>query len=151
MRFGVILTIDCQRQDSITEWLPPNPRLFKLTEKDDQGDCEHFGPKWKNHKHRKYVGEISREQFDALVEKLNLKADSTPTMGSLGVPWTASGLGLAPAVCFVEDADRLEAYLQAYVTPLPEVQMRKSGTDDYYDRCWERVRRAVLNTYGRRR
>lgn len=151
MRFGVIYEIDCQRRDSIEPWLPPNPRLFKLTEKDDQADCAGWGPGWKNAKHRKFVGEISRKQFDELVDKLNLRADSTPTMGSLGVPWTASGFGVAPAIAFNEDTYEKTAYIQAYVTPLPEVGMRENRAPDYYERCWERVRAVILKLYGRGR
>lgn len=151
MRFGVILTVDCQRQDSIKRWYPPNVRLFQLTEGDDQREMEYISDGWRKHKHRKWVGEISREQFDALVEKLNLKASSTPTMGSLGVPWTPGGMGLAPAICFEEDSHELDAYVQAYVTPLPEVRCPIGRDAAYYDRCWERVRRAVLAIYGRNR
>lgn len=76
------------------------------------------------------------------MSKLGLVAEDVQTMGSLGAP--GFGFGWAPAISF--NGDDEDAILNAYVTPLPEVE--KEGFDE---RDWQRVREAVLNVYGRRR
>jgi hypothetical protein len=101
MRFGVIYSVDVPGGVSIREYLPPRRLLRRkmyLTEGDEQYDYGYLGGRWEGGKHLKLVGELSRTEFDELVDHLGLYATDVETMGSLGVPWTPSGFGVAPAV-----------------------------------------------------
>ena len=84
---------------------------------------------------------LDKDQFTEFVQATGLVADSTQTLGSLGD--TGFGFGWSPAIAFNDDgSDR--AILNAYVTPIPETRK-----EQYDERDWERVRRAVLSVFGR--
>ena len=144
MRFGVIYSVDVPSGVSVREYLPPRRLLRRKmwqTEGDEQYDYGYLEGRWERGKHRKIVGELSRPEFDELVDHLGLYATDVETMGSLGAPWTESGVGVAPAVSF--DAEHDDALVNAYVTPLPEVK------GPWGDRTWDRVRRALIAVYSR--
>jgi hypothetical protein len=94
------------------------------------------------------VGILNKKQFERFLEDTGLHADSTETMGSLGVPWAdPPGLGLAPAIAFnSEDQDAIQG---AYVTPLPEVEIQSGfNMANRGDRYWRLIKQAILNMYG---
>jgi hypothetical protein len=69
---------------------------------------------WRNGKHRKWVGELSKKQFERFLSDTGLYAEDVKTAGSL------TEKGLLPAVSFV--SDECEAILSAYATPLPATE-----------------------------
>lgn len=150
MRFFVIYDFDITREQSVERYKPPHARrLWDLTETDecyefdylaDEGSGEDY-ERFRNGKHRKYVAELSREEFEEFLHSTGLWADDTPTMGSL------TGFGWMPAISFRGENYHYDHHLvwqSAYVTPLPEV----SNPEKLDERAWERVERAVLATYG---
>lgn len=113
-------------------------------------------------RHMKFASKelLSREEFEKFLQHTRLTASETQTMGSIiGGAW---GLGwVAPAVAF--ESDSREYVEMAYVTPVPGVPPREfpiddkhqfglvesvTKSDEYMERCWQRVRRAVINTYA---
>ena len=142
MLFSVIFSVDVPQGISIKPYTPPQVgRLWTRTEGDEQYEYSYLEGRWEKGKHRKWAALLTRKQFDAFVEKLGLVAEDVQTMGSLGAP--GFGFGWAPAISF--NGDDEDAILNAYVTPLPEVE--KQAFDD---RDWQRVREAIINVYGDR-
>jgi hypothetical protein len=141
MLFSVIYSVDVPQGVSIKSYTPPHHSPWTRTEGDEQYEYSYLEGRWEKGKHRKWTALLTRRQFDAFVEKLGLVAEDVQTMGSLGAP--GFGYGWAPAVSF--NGDDQDAILNAYVTPLPEVEKQA-----YDDRDWHRVREAVLNVYGSR-
>jgi hypothetical protein len=140
MQFSVIYSLDVPKGVSVRDYAPPQAgRLWTLTEGDEQFEYGYLEGRWEKGKHRKWVGLLTRKQFDAFVDKLGLYAESTETMGSLGAP--GFGFGWSPAISF--NADLEDAIVSAFVTPIPE--MTKAGGDE---QDWRRVRRAVLSVYA---
>lgn len=149
MRYGVIYTVDIPRTIAIGSYKPPHPSRWRLTEGDDQYEFDYLEDVWAKGKHRKWVGELSQEQFDNFVEDQCFYAEDCETMGSLGVPWTESGFGIAPAVSFRSD-NEYNAFLGAYVTPLLEKQDAEKLREVYgedEEAWWEHVREEVINHY----
>jgi hypothetical protein len=141
MLFSVIYSADCPRSESIACFRPPQARkLWDTTESDEQYEYGYLEGDWERGKHRKWCGLLTKEQFNRFVEATGLVADSTETMGSLGAP--GFGFGWSPAIAFNDDGSQ-RAILSAYVTPIPETRKGR-----YDERDWQRVRRAVLNTFG---
>lgn len=142
MLFSVIYSADVPQGVSIRDYAPPQaPRLWQQTES-GPSEYSYLKGRWTKGKHRKWAAMLDRERFDEFVGKLDLYAETTETMGSLGAP--GFGFGWSPAISFTSDDPN--ALLNAYVTPLPETS--KAGGDD---RDWQRVRQAVLSVYGRNR
>ena len=79
------------------------------------------------------------QQFDQFIDRCNLTAETTETLGSIGAP--GFGHGWSPAISF--RCDSPDVFRDAYVTPMPEVR-KKNGTEQ----DWRRVRGAVLAMYG---
>ena len=141
MLFSVIYSVDVPANVSIKPYTPPQRPLWTRTEGDEQYEYSYLEGRWEKGKHRKWAALLTRRHFDAFVEKLGLVAEDVQTMGSLGAP--GFGFGWAPAISFNSDDE--DAILNAYVTPIPEVE-----THLYDERDWRRVREAVLNVYGNR-
>jgi hypothetical protein len=142
MQFSVIYSVDAPQGVSIKPYTPPQVgRLWTRTEGDEQYEYGYLEGRWEKGKHRKWAALLTREQFDAFVEKLGLVAEDVQTMGSLGAP--GFGFGWAPAISF--NGDDEDAIVNAYVTPIPEIEK-----EAYDDRDWHRIREAVLSVYGDR-
>jgi len=123
-----------------------------LTEGDEQYDYGYLEGRWSQGKHRKYVGVLTREQFDRLVEDLDLVAEETETLGSLGVPWSASGVGLAPAISFRSDVlFEQGGIVDAYVTPLPNRFCARRPDVELTAEDWDRIKAIVVRKYGKNR
>jgi hypothetical protein len=136
MQFSVIFSVDVPQGISIKDFAPPQVgRLWTRTEGDEQYEYSYLEGRWEKGRHRKWTALLTRRQFDAFVSKLGLYAEDVQTMGSL------DGFGWAPAISF--NGDHEDAFLSAYITPIPETS--KEGGDE---RNWKRVRRAVLSEYG---
>jgi hypothetical protein len=142
MLFSVIYSVDVPQGVSTKPYTPPQVgRLWTRTEGDDQYEYSYLEGRWEKGKHRKWAALLTRDQFDAFVEKLGLIAEDVQTMGSVGAP--GFGFGWAPAISFRNDDE--DGILSAYVTPIPEVEK-----DSFDERDWRRIREAVLNVYGNR-
>jgi hypothetical protein len=116
------------------------------TEGDEQYDLSHLEGDWSKGKHRKLCALFTREQFNQFVDDTDLKAESVETMGSLGAP--GFGYGCAPAISF--SGGDYDCYANAYVTPLPDIEPKRKLTDRYMDKCWQRIKLAVLKVWGDR-
>lgn len=144
MEFSVIYSIDVPAGTSVKEYLPPCRRAWQQTEGDEQYDYDYLEGAWAKGKHRKFCAMLTRKQFDRFVEKLDLHADSTQTMGSIGSP--CNPLGWAPAINF--NSRYGDAILSCYVIPVPSFSPEKRGGDESWQlRAWERIREAVLSVY----
>lgn len=149
MIFSVIYSVDCQRRDWLAKFLPRNYQrrsIWSITEKDEQYEYNYLGDDWKNGKHRKLCALLTKEQFERFLQECDLYADSVETMGSLGAP--GLGLGFSPAISFNSPSE--EAILNAYVTPIPE-PVNWPTNKPFEERHWERLRRAVIDKYGKYR
>lgn len=142
MLFSVIYSADVPQGISVRDYAPPQARRLWQQTESGPSEYSYLEGRWERGKHRKWAALLDREQFDEFVGKLDLYAETTGTMGSLGAP--GFGFGWSPAISFTSDDPN--ALLNAYVTPLPETS--KAGGDE---RDWQRVRRAVLSVYGRHR
>jgi hypothetical protein len=141
MLFSVIYSFDVPQGVSIKPYTPPQRSLWTRTEGNEQFEYGYLEGRWTTGLHRKWTALLTRKQFDAFVGKLGLVAENVETMGSLGAP--GFGCGWSPAISF--NADDEDAILNAYVTPIPEVEKAS-----YDERDWQRVREAVLSVYGDR-
>jgi hypothetical protein len=142
MLFSVIYSVNVPQGVSVKPYTPPQRSLWTKTEGDEQYEYGYLEGRWAGRgKHRKWAALLSRKQFDAFVEKLGLVAEDVQTMGSLGAP--GFGFGWSPAISF--NGDDEDAILNAYVTPIPEIEK-----ESYDEQDWQRVREAVLNVYGSR-
>lgn len=160
MKFGVIYTIEWNRSEG-TE-CPFEEQddkellaLFEKTEDHRPANTEDDGLEDEDDDPVIYSCKfasrelLTREQFDRFLDVTRMRSDSAPTMGSIiGYAW---GLGwTAPAIAFRDSACGIYDEL-AYVTPVPDVGVRHIENEEelfaYQERCWERVRRAVINTY----
>jgi len=145
MLFSVIYEFDCPMTHTVGCYTPSQRHLFDLTERADGEPsdwcAELFGGKCK---HRKYCALLTRKQFDRFLFDTGLFPEDVETMGSLGAP--GCGYGIAPAVSFRNDDP--EAIQSAYVTPIPEVEPRRPLTPERCEQVWQRVRSAMLATFG---
>ena len=141
MLFSVIYSADVPRSERITRFHPPHARrLWDRTEGDAQYEYSYLEGRWEKGKHRKWCAMLDKKQFTEFVDSLGLVAESSQTLGSLGAP--GFGFGWSPAIAFTDGGGDW-AILSAYVTPLPETRK-----EQYDERDWERVRRAILTTFG---
>ncbi|MFA4971503.1 MAG: hypothetical protein WC683_02740 [bacterium] len=144
MKFSVIYSFDIARGASVSEYRPPCIRQWQCTEGDESADYSEVFP---HGKHRKYCAILTRKQFDKFVEQCGLDADTCETMGSLGAP--GCGFGLAPAISFNGRPEDNWAIVNAYVTPIPEVERTWQGRSEASEeQAWYRIREAMLNTYN---
>jgi len=139
MRFYIILCIDIPRSEYIRAYSPSKSirRKLRLTEGDEQFEYGHLGGEWEKGKHRKYVGELSRKDFESVVSDCGLMAESTTTGGALIED------GFMPTMSFF--SEHPVALVNAFVTPIPEVEMK--GMERDWEAVWERVSGAVYRTY----
>lgn len=145
MRFSVIYSFDCSRDQYVRHFLPPrNQRSYwKQTEGDAQYDLSHLGGTWEKGKHRKLCAEsLTRRQFDAFVAHCSLDAEEGQTMGAI------TGLGWRPAISFRNHvSDYVEA--SAYVTPYPSFDpVNRYKDPNWQFRAWSRLYRVIIKTYG---
>lgn len=150
MRYGIIFTMDCTRDEYVNYYLPPKRirRKLQLTEGDEQYDYDHLEGAWTKGKHRKLVGELNQDDFDELVSFCGLRAQDVETMGSLGVPWAGcGGFGVAPAVSFT--SSHYSAFVDAYVTPIPSFDpVNRAEDEEWQERAWDRIKAALLRRYN---
>lgn len=155
--YSVIYSFDCATSDYVHRWQPPKHQLRKLwvlTERDDHdGDMKYCGLG----KHRKYGALLTPDQFKEFVDHTYLRASTTPTMGSIGAP--GFGFGWAPAIMF--ESDDHEAYVNAYVTPIPAgdppwddddqlslIPLTDEDKAAWSARLWDRVIEQVIEEFG---
>lgn len=154
MRFYVIYSVDVPRNEGgLAAWRPPG--WTRLREKqtrvttpwtkteggDARGEYAYLGDEWGfGSVHAKWVGDVSRKEFDALVHQIDATMEDVHTGGSL------TSFGWLPAMSFT--ALDASAIVSMYVTPLPERGAPPTSEDDA-DRQWNRLRRAMLDVYGR--
>jgi hypothetical protein len=136
LRFYVIYSFDIYHDQSVKPFQPPNVKQWDMTEDDNQYEFDYLGKDYENGKHRKYVADLSYEQFNRFVDHLSLVASDVETMGSL------TEFGVLPAISFdglYYDGD--DAIFQnAYVTPyLPDVTLD--------DNRWEEIKSKMIETY----
>ena len=145
MKFSVIYEADIPMRCRVSDVAPPRCRAWFLTEQSDGKPSDWCGELWDGKvKHRKWCAVLTRKQFDRFVVHVGLFAEDVETMGSLGAP--GCGFGLSPAISFRNDDT--DAIQSAYVTPLIEVEAKREITPERSDKVWNRVRRAMLRTFG---
>ena len=138
MLFSVIYSVDVPGDEDVMDHAPPH--VDELWDETENGETEYsyLEGDWENGTHKKWCAILTREQFDAFIDKCSMVAESTETMGSLGAP----GCGYwAPAISF--NSNDPDCIANAYVTPLPEVEGREFDEDD-----WDRLKNAVLAVYS---
>jgi hypothetical protein len=148
MKFSVIYSVDVLNgNESIQCYMPSQRHLFDTTEGDE---CYEYGyladecgnESYRKGKHRKLCGILNRKQFERFLSDTGLYAESVETMGSIGAP--GFGCGWAPAISFT--ADESSAVVNAYVTPIPEVEIKSEKSNR--SESWNRIKRAVLSLWG---
>lgn len=139
MQFSVIYSVDVPRSSgqSVASYAPPCRRAWQLTETDDDMGSE------PENKHRKWCAVLSREQFDKFVRKCGLRMSTVETMGMIGAP--GFGFGWAPAHSF--DGEDDEVYQNAYVCPIPEVDLQQDDPEKG-QRRWGKIKAVMLRIYG---
>ena len=138
MLFSVIYSADVPEDHDVMDFAPPD--FNNLWDETESGKTEYsyLEGDWENGTHKKWAAILTRDQFDEFVDRCELVAESTQTMGSIGAP----GCGFwAPAISFNNRGS--DCIANAYVTPLPEVEGREFDEDD-----WDRVKQAVLAVYS---
>ena len=144
MKFSVIYSVDVPKSVKLRAYLPKQMHLFNVTEDDDQYEYDYLGGDWKGGKHRKLCALLTRAQFEKFLSDTCLYAEDVETMGSLGAP--GCGLGISPAISFNGRSE--EAILNAYVTPIPDVPFVFHDDPERGEKAWQRIRKAILNTWG---
>jgi hypothetical protein len=134
MCFSVIYTVDVPKGESIQPHKARRrvmDRLAQTERTDSDGDYDYCGYP----KHRKWWGELTKEQFLKFIEDTCLYAEDVRTMGALGFG------GIQPAISF--NGECQEAILNAYVTPFI-TDMKNPGTE----KQWERIRRTIIDKFS---
>ncbi len=131
MKFYIIYSIDCPKDDKITRFYPQNIKPFTITEIEADNPEEQ--------KHRKMTGLLTKKQFKSFIDSTGLTAQSVETMGSLTMEF-----GLIPAISFWDEIDAYSYNVRkdAYITPI--LEWKETVTE----RDWERMRKAILNMYA---
>lgn len=112
MIWYVIYTVDCPRKESISQFRPKGCQ-WQLTEDDSQYDYGYLGGEWTKGKHRKWVAQLTEEQFDQWLTQLDMEPEQTQTMGSI------TELGWLPAVSFRSGLEENhQVIMSAYVSLL---------------------------------
>lgn len=146
LEFYVIFSVDVNMDDyHITNpgyyaALPIELRgLMDLTENEDEDEYGIFDAAI----HRKWVGELTEDLMDLLINRFDLYAQDVETMGSL------TGFGILPAISFASPvydnftpqvADN-EYIANAYVTPFINTAMLG-------DEHWDEIRQLVFDAWG---
>jgi hypothetical protein len=143
--YYVIYTVDADESCNLRWYQPFNLlkkrdglRIWAVTEAYDHDEYGVFVPG----KHRKYVAELLPAEFHKFVCDMGLKASRDETGGSLTIEY-----GWLPAISFdgygyQSGTNRVEAFLNAYVTPL--VQDTPEDPED----LWYQVKDWVVERYG---
>jgi hypothetical protein len=154
--YGIILTVDVVG-DRLRPHLPQRwiRRQLECIEEEDGREAVEWSDNAPGY-HRKYVGVLCQADFDALVEQCWLTSEDVQTMGSLGVSWSGSGFGLAPAVSFRATDTGVDC--NAYVTPLvnkpteptpmfPAFDDELQDDGDFVNGLWECIRQWTVDRY----
>lgn len=148
MLFSVIYSVDVlNSNESIQDYMPSQRYLFDTTEGDDCYQYSYLADEsgdesYRKGKHRKLCAILNRKQFERFLSDTGLHADDVETLGSIGAP--GFGCGWAPAISFT--ADEYSAVVNAYVTPIPEVEIKSEKSNR--SESWNRVKKAVLSLWG---
>lgn len=143
MKFSVIYSVDVQKDVHLRQFRP-RARAWVQTEK-GRTEYEHLEGRWVGGKHAKYCALLTRAQFEHFVETTGLEMEDVETLGSIGAP--GFGVGWSPAFSFHSfDGDMIR---DAYVTPVPDFDPKPETAGKYMADWWDRVKRAMLNLYGR--
>ena len=136
MEFYVIYSADVHDPDYL-QYCRPRPALCEklmLTE-DGESEYTYLEGVWETAVHEKWVGVLTRPEFDQFISDTYLSAEDTETMGSITLD-----MGHIPAISF--NADDQDSICNAYVTPLIP------GKGTMTEAQWERLRDAVVRTYS---
>jgi hypothetical protein len=146
MRFFVVFSVDCAAGNDIDRWNPDSETTQWECTEDDESEYDCFSDNEGEEdrprgQHRKYLGDLSRQEFDAFVNRMGLFAESIETLGTLS-PYGV----VMPAISF--DSDKMNVVLNAYVTPYPSL-MSGWWNADRQQNAWRRIKRAMVSVYGR--
>jgi hypothetical protein len=144
MRFFVVFSVDCAAGEGIGRWNPDSETTQWECTEDDKSEYNCFSDnegEEERGQHRKYFGDLSRQEFDAFVNRMGLFANSIETLGTL----TPYGV-VMPAISF--DSNRSNVVLEAYVTPYP-IFLSDWWNEERQQNAWRRIKRAVVSMYGR--
>jgi hypothetical protein len=129
MKFYVIYSFDCTKNDNPKYYDPPYKDDWTQTEGDDEWDYNyladenpHNADMWRDGHHRKYVyPDMDKAQFLHFLKETSLCFEDVETMGSL------TDIGWMPAFAFRASDSAMSIYdnkglvdAGAYVTPIPE-------------------------------
>lgn len=148
MKFGVIYSIDWNSSEFTEDPFESYEEAADLLPLFHKTESTEYDPEGGEHQelHAKYAGIdlLTQTQFEHFLRVTRMVASQTPTLGSIiGYAW---GMGwTAPAVRFFSYSKQFEEI--AYVTPVPEVEIRRERSDEEQWRAWERVRDAVVRMY----
>ena len=136
MRFFIVLSVDIPASESVGDHVPSKRirRKLELTERDSDYRCEYI---WSKGKHRKYVGILSKDEFEDLLFELDMTADSRDA-GS----FKFRGM-LFPLILFSSDVE--DSIVEMIVQPLPRPGRKRKNCDEMA--TWKRVRCAVIKQY----
>lgn len=145
MKFSVIYTVSCTKYDDVKSYFPSNVELFEQTEGDEEYPYDYLEGDWEGGHHAKLVALLDRKQFDEFISSTGLIASHDETGGAIGAP--GFGMDWAPAIHFRTEDD-FTAIVGAYVVPIPEVKQTWSKrSEESFNRAWDRIKRAIFNTY----
>lgn len=134
LEFFVIYSFDINLECKVDNYKPNNKTLKHMNLTETKPDDYEI---WK-HKHRKYVGMLSKQEFKDLCWEQGMETESCETMGSLTFEF-----GLLPAISMSYSDDRTS--MNIYVTPMHK------DKEGYYDVVSEdnfyRVKNALLKVY----
>jgi len=146
MKFSVIYSFDILGKGSVSPYMPTQRHLFEQTEGDDQYQYDYLADEtgnedYRNGKHRKLCAVLTRKQFERFLSDVDLYPEDAETMGSLGAP--GFGPYIVPAISFTNDDP--EAVVSAYVTPIPEIEVKTGITNR--PETFDRIKKAILKVF----
>ncbi|MHB1524903.1 MAG: hypothetical protein ACYCZN_01260 [Candidatus Dormibacteria bacterium] len=143
MRFSVIFTFDLDPHfGRVSDYLPDRPLRHKLKRVEHCAfDSEGVHGMTV---HRKYVGLLTREEFESYMGILPYEEVHASTGGSMSPPGF-EGQWL-PAISFAMGDGQMVGNM--YVTPLADVVMVGDRLDRWSPRNWSRVARVVMRKFG---
>jgi hypothetical protein len=140
-RFYVIYSFDLTKENSVSRWKPKS-KQWQMTEGDSEYEFDYLGESYENGKHRKYVADLSRKQFESFLDDICLYPEDCETGGSLTFQ------GWLPAISFNHEwtcnADPINC--SAYVTPY--FTYKGEDLTELSESKWNTVKQAILNKYG---
>ena len=140
MKFYCIYTLDVPEDVKMDSYLriiqKHGSEFWTETESDDlSSEYGYLGDEWEHGKHKKYVGDLTKDQFIEFVRASSLRPESCETMGMI------TENGMMPAIAFNgHDQDVIESM---YVCPLPELRNQREGTPE----AWDRIKSVILRMF----